>query len=300
MNTSTFDSPWLGALHAAANGWPVFPLRPGSKRPALHGESRCPRTGACADGHAKWEDRATTDPEQIRRCWETGPFNAGIATGPAGLVVVDLDVPKNDKGMKDMPCGMTTFTALCERAGQPVPTTHTVRTPSGGSHLYFRSPEGARLGNTAGTLGALIDTRAWGGYVVASGSITPQGAYEIDDPAPVGPLPAWLASLLNPARTPQTPPTVHVPRNVPAYVAAALRNEAAAVAGAWEGTRNLTLVRAARALGRFVASGDLDRGTVQDALKEAGEAAGLSERDCTPAIANALDWSITHNPGPTA
>jgi hypothetical protein len=42
-------------------------------------------------GHAGWEQRATTDPNRIRRAWSTGPFNVGIATGPAGLVVVDVD-----------------------------------------------------------------------------------------------------------------------------------------------------------------------------------------------------------------
>ncbi|MGI5516009.1 bifunctional DNA primase/polymerase [Streptomyces sp. CA-106131] len=38
---------------------------------------------------------------------------------------------------------------------------------SGGFHLYFAAPPGVRLGNTAGRLGKRIDTRAWGGHVVA-------------------------------------------------------------------------------------------------------------------------------------
>ncbi|MFE5871691.1 bifunctional DNA primase/polymerase [Streptomyces roseifaciens] len=286
----------LAALDAAANNWPVFPLRPGGKRPALHGEDHCPRTGCCTDGHTKWEDRATTDPLRIRQCWQTGPYNVGLATGPAGLLVVDLDVPKG-KSVKDMPCGMTTFQALCERAGEPVPATRTVRTPSGGWHLYFHPPYKVRLGNTAGKVGPLIDTRGWGGYVVAPGSTTPQGTYELVNRGPVEGLPQWLAKVLIPPRRPQEPPRASVPRDVPAYVAAALRNEVANVANAWEGTRNLTLVRAARALGRFVASGDLDRTAVEEALKEAGVMSGLSESDCAPAITHALNWSIAHNPG---
>ena len=36
------------ALDAAARGWHVFPLRQGGKRPALHGETACPGTGATA------------------------------------------------------------------------------------------------------------------------------------------------------------------------------------------------------------------------------------------------------------
>ncbi|MFC9061601.1 bifunctional DNA primase/polymerase, partial [Streptomyces sp. NPDC057074] len=124
------------ALDAAARGWHVFPLRPGTKRPALHGEQRCPATGPCAGGHRKWEQRATTDPDRIRATWSTAPFNVGIATGPSGLVVIDLDVPK-DKSSGDAPYGATTFRALCERAGHAVPATYRVRTASGGQHLYF-------------------------------------------------------------------------------------------------------------------------------------------------------------------
>ncbi|WP_245704040.1 bifunctional DNA primase/polymerase, partial [Streptomyces lushanensis] len=98
-------------LAAAERGWHVFPLRPGDKRPALHGSTACPRTGDCAAGHRKWEDRATTDPARIRRAWSVRPFNIGIATGPSGLLVVDLDMPKaNSK--KGTPSGATTFRAL--------------------------------------------------------------------------------------------------------------------------------------------------------------------------------------------
>ncbi|MZE78511.1 bifunctional DNA primase/polymerase [Streptomyces xinghaiensis] len=286
------------ALDAAARGWPVFPLRPGGKRPALHGESRCPRTGQCAAGHRKWEQRATTDPGRIRAAWSAGPFNVGIATGPAELVVIDLDVPKDGKDRKGAPCGATTFTALCERAGQAVPATRTVRTASGGTHLYFTAPPGARLGNSAGRLGKLIDTRAWGGYVVAAGSTTPAGVYEVTDDSRACPLPGWLRDLLSPQPQPPSPARLSSAAvgNVPAYAAAALRNEAAAVAGAPEGSRNWTLTRAARALGRFVAAGDLPRSVVEEALKQAGEAAGLRERECAPVIVSALNWSIAHNP----
>lgn len=176
------------ALAAAARGWPVIPLRPGRKYPALHGEDACPGTGDCAGGHRKFEQRATTDPERIRRCWAAGPYNVGIATGPAGLLVVDLDTlkPKDKKGTPD---GVASFLALCERAGQAVPTTRTIRTPSGGRHLYFTAPAGVRLGSSKGTLAPKIDTRAWGGQVVAPGSVTREGPYAVLDDAPVANLP---------------------------------------------------------------------------------------------------------------
>ncbi|MFF8728877.1 bifunctional DNA primase/polymerase [Streptomyces sp. NPDC015171] len=282
------------ALQAAECGWHVFPLRPGTKRPALHGESSCPRTGVCAGGHVKWEQRATTDPDRIRAAWSLAPFNVGIATGPSGLVVVDLDVPK-DKGSSDAPDGAATFQALCERAGHAVPATYRVRTASGGRHLYFTAPPGTRLANTAGTIGELVDTRAWGGYVVAAGSITPAGTYESLCGLETAVLPPWLHTILRPApRTPQAPATA-IPGQSTRYADVALANETRAVAGAHVGQRDGTLLRAARALGRFVAWGDLPRHVVEQALQEAGELAGLSPAECRSTLRSALNWSITHN-----
>ncbi|MEU0990688.1 bifunctional DNA primase/polymerase [Streptomyces sp. NPDC005953] len=285
------------ALDLAAQGWAVFPLRPGDKRPALHGERSCPRSGACVSGHLKWESRATTDPDRIRRAWSTGPFNIGLATGPSGLVVIDLDKPKTqDKGSTDTPDGVTTFEALCERSGQPVPTTRTIRTASGGRHLYFTAPSVGRLANTASKLGPLVDTRAWGGYVVAPGSTTPTGTYEVTDPSPIAELPAWLYDVLTPCQVSRSLTAMPSTTRASRYASAALKAETAAVAGAGEGVRNWTLVRAARALGRFIASGDLSRTEVEDALKWAGSTAGLRESECRSALTSALNWSIANNP----
>jgi hypothetical protein len=287
------------ALAAAARGWHVFPLRPGTKRPALHGETACPGTGPCAGGHRKWEDRATTDPDRIRAAWERAPFNVGIATGPSGLLVVDLDVPK-DNSNGDAPGGAATFGALCERTGQAVPRTRTVRTASGGQHLYFTAPAAVRLHNTAGTLAPLVDTRAWGGYVVAAGSTIDGTRYETVGPALLRPLPGWLKVLLVPPHPVNRPP-VAAPvsgRRRP-YVDAALAREIAAVTTAREGQRNATLLRAGRALGRFVASGDLSRTEVESALQGAGESAGLPVAECRATLRSALEWSIAHNTAPT-
>ncbi|WP_327235752.1 bifunctional DNA primase/polymerase [Streptomyces sp. NBC_01317] len=287
------------ALTAAERGWHVFPLRTGDKRPALHGEERCARTGDCAGGHRKWEQRATTDPGRIQYCWDYQPANIGIATGPSGLVVVDLDMPKPHSSA-GTPSGAATFKALCERAGQAVPTTYRTRTPSGGHHLYFTAPGDVRLTNTAGKLGELIDTRAWGGYVVAPGSATPAGPYVVADPAPVAPFPEWLYALLTVRQESGALTAAPTPPKGPAYATAALKAETANVATAQEGVRNATLVRAARALGRFVATGALTRAEVEDALNWAGSASGLRESECRPAITSALNWSIAHNPGRAA
>ncbi|MEV5310532.1 bifunctional DNA primase/polymerase [Streptomyces sp. NPDC052610] len=282
------------ALEAAERGWHVFPLRVGTKRPALHGKDACPRNGPCTNGHLKWEQRATTDPDRIRAAWSRAPFNVGIATGPSGLLVVDLDVPK-DKGSSDAPDGAATFQALCERAGHAVPTTYRTRTASGGEHLYFTAPDGVRLTNTAGTIAELVDTRAWGGYVVAAGSTTPAGNYEALCDSVAAPLPAWLHTILQPAPKPSQAPSTAVTAQSRRYADVALANETANVAHAVEGEREATLFRAARALGRFVAWGDLPRSVVEQALQEAGQAAGLTAAECRSTLRSALDWSIAHN-----
>ncbi|MET7731203.1 bifunctional DNA primase/polymerase [Streptomyces sp. NPDC005402] len=280
------------ALQAAERGWPVIPLRPGSKVPALHGERRCPRTGDCAHGHRTFERRATTDPARIERCWATGPFNVGIATGPAGLLVVDLDTlkPEDEKGTPD---GAANFQALYERAGQVAPITRRIRTPSGGEHLYFAAPDGVRFANTTGTLTPKVDTRAWGGQVVAPGSVTTQGPYTVLDDQPVANLPEWLQKALTAPQRPVTAPTLPtLARDTDRYAAAVLRREVAAVATTREGGRQAELLRAVRAVGRFVAWGDLDRATVEAAFTCGGESAGLPPGECRATIRKALDYSI--------
>lgn len=280
------------ALAAAERGWPVIPLHPRSKVPALHGERRCSETGDCASGHRTFEMRATTDPARIERCWASGPFNVGIATGPAGLLVVDLDTlkPKDEKGTPD---GAANFLALCERAGHTVPATRRIRTPSGGQHLYFTAPPTVRFTNTTGTLTPKVDTRAWGGQVVAPGSVTPDGPYTVLDDAPVTNLPEWLQKALT---TPQGPVRALIPptvaRDTDRYAAAVLEREVTAVATTAEGGRQAELLRAVRAVGRFVAWGDLDRTTVETAFTCGGESAGLSPAECRNTIRKALDYSI--------
>jgi hypothetical protein len=290
------------ALAVAARGWPVIPLRPGDKPPALHGERRCPRTGDCTGGHRTFEQRATTDPARIERCWSAGPFNIGTATGPAGLVVVDLDTlkPKDKKGTPD---GAESFLALCERAGQAVPTTYRVRTPSGGEHLYFTAPTGVRLHNTAGTLAPKVDTRAWGGQVVAPGSVTPAGLYAVVDDVPVADLPQWLHNALT---VPQKPATVAFRpapvRDASRCAAVALERETADVAARRDvGRRNTELLRAVIRVGRYVARGDIDRTAVEQAFQGAGESAGLTAAECRTTIASGLAYSIrTVRPRETA
>ncbi|MEU5985044.1 bifunctional DNA primase/polymerase [Streptomyces sp. NPDC047434] len=281
------------ALSAADRGWPVFPLRPGDKRPAGHAEARCPGTGRCSAGHRTPEQRATTDADTIAAAWAAAPYNIGIATGPAGLLVVDLDVPKDItdtappewEGVAD---GLDVFAALCEKAGERLPTeTYTVRTRRGGQHLYFTVPEGKTLRSGAGVLGWKVDTRAWGGYVVAAGSEVQGRSYEVIHDAPPISLPAWLSDLLttSPAPAPMAIETLAARmRHASAYTAAAVRGELEKVLAAREGGRNRALYFAAYALARFIRLGDLTEGEAEAELASAGLAVGLQAGECRAAI----------------
>jgi Bifunctional DNA primase/polymerase, N-terminal len=235
------------ALATAAAGMPVFPLRPGTKVPAL--------------GRG-WQHRATRDPERIRWWWHRSPFNIGVLTG-RGLLVVDLDAPK----VRHQPHGRLTLLVLARELDVHVPRgTRTVLTAGGGQHLYFRLPAGVVLPNTAGALGVHVDTRADGGYVVGPGSVVMGRRYRLLGEAPVAPVPVWLLDRLRPRARPGTT----VPRDVSsAYVQAAVKGEVELVASAAVGTRNRTLFRAAARLGRFVVLGHLSVSDIESVLGDA-------------------------------
>ncbi|MEY2243060.1 bifunctional DNA primase/polymerase [Streptomyces sp. BF23-18] len=284
------------ALLSAERGWPVIPLHPGSKRPAGHPERACPGTGRCASGHRTPEQRATIDAEMIQMAWANRPYNVGIATGPAGLLVVDLDVQKEEE-QQGAPDGATSFKALCERAGQPYPLTYQVRTPSGGSHLYFTAPAGVRLKCSVKRLAPHIDTRAWGGYVVAPGSTTDQGTYEVSEAALIAPLPAWLAALLTETAKPAVPPAPTRVWDGTRAARTALERECAVVRAASEGGpdgRNSTLYRSTCKVARFVAWGHISRHTVEEAIQAAGESTGLPAAECRTTIRSAMQWLLAN------
>ena len=181
------------ALAYAARGWRVFPLLPNSKLPATqHG---------CKD--------ATTDLEAVRRLFTRNSGNIGIATGN-GLVVIDLDV-KSDRN------GLEAWHALCAPQ-EALQDTFECLTPSGGRHLYFRLPQGIVVQNSASKLGAGIDVRGEGGYVVAPPSTIDGKAYawELSNPPQLPATPAWLLALLTtPAKKSRTPLAVDATGRIP-------------------------------------------------------------------------------------
>jgi hypothetical protein len=300
------------ALACAARGWRVFPVRPRAKKPpAFPGHKAGDCTGTdprCRGGHTGWEPRATTDPGRIGRAWAAAPYNIGVACGPSGLIVVDLDVPKPgempppewaEPGITD---GADVLAALCERHGQPFPwETFMVRTGRGGLHLYFTAPPGAQLRNTAGEhgrgLGWLIDTRARGGYVVAPGSVVDlpgggTGRYEVVYNRPPAPLPDWLTTLLTaPATNPRLecrPAAASQVSDLNRYAATALQSEMDRVRAAVEPGRSHALNKAAFHLGQLIAAGALPEDLACAELYDAASVHfGIGTPPFTPADARA-------------
>lgn len=134
-------SPLDCALKLASRGIPVFPCyidSDGNKRPrTAHG----------------FKD-ATTDVVVIRAWWDEKPFLVGVPTGRvSGMFVLDLDRKKGKDGFSVM-----------KARGWKLPVTMTYETRNGGRHYVFEHQSG--LGITVGKLGAGIDTRGDGGYVI--------------------------------------------------------------------------------------------------------------------------------------
>ncbi|MGR6975193.1 bifunctional DNA primase/polymerase [Streptomyces cynarae] len=246
--SSVAELPLATARWCARRGWPVHPLAPGRKTPAAncpdcrtasHPPAGCPCLAAgrwCHGFHA-----ATLDQRRIEQWWSAHPnFGVGVACGPAGLVVIDIDAkpaqpPSRDRILPGIPIGdhvdltgmatgFHTLAVLAALRGQPSPaeddTTLRVQTPSGGLHVWYRVPDGRRWQCSAGSsqgraLAWQVDVRAHGGYIIAPGTRTSHGIYtplnEVREPAA---LPAWLAQELE--RTGHLPASsVPTPRPVP-------------------------------------------------------------------------------------
>ncbi len=293
------------AIAAARRGWSVFPLRTRAKSPVR--------------GFTDWEKHATRSEAAIHAHWSKHPaHNLAVACGPSGLVVVDLDTPKDGEtpppewARPGIITGSDVLTVLAEEHANGDHSwleTFTVTTRRGGLHLYYAAPENAAYRNTAGKLGWLIDTRATGGYVVGPGSYVAdtdgRGPYSVANTAPVAPLPAWLATLLEPARRrPVTSGQVHQALahrpGLAIYVSRALRGEVERVLAAKEGSRNHTLNVAAFAVGTLVGAGVLPKHLAEDELANAAGRIGLEPNEIEDTIHSGIQAGIRRPRGAAA
>jgi hypothetical protein len=276
------------ALKLAAAGLPIFPARvypePGSgrwnKRPLVE----------------RWQDVATTDPEQIRKWWRAHPSAVpGSELRRAGLVVVDAD---RHPGAPD---GVAAFAALeAENGGLPAhPETDTA---GGGKHHFFCRPAGEPLGNRSGALPEGIDVRGTGGWVVAPGSVRPDGARwqaaPSSQPLPdayrtgtLQPLPDWIVRLIRASRAQHERNERSSRWTNPggstreaAYTHATLNRLTNELGCALPGARNNALNRAAFRMGGMIARGWVDHGNVADCLWNACIRNGLVADDGPDAV----------------
>ena len=258
------------ALHYAAQGWAVFPVRPDSKQ-----SYKC---AAHSDGR-KWG--MTRDADEIRQDFTRWPnARIGIPTGAAnGIVVVETDTPEGH--------GVDGAIALAglEAEHGTLPETLQAISPSGSIHRYFRHPSaGIKIKNSASEIGPGIDVRGDGGMVVAPPSINPDGRrYRWLNRSPIAPMPAWLVEL-----TRKKPPTIsqravaaiRCPiRGANGYAAAAMQYELANIHRAEPGHRNAALNKAGFSLGQLVAIGLLNEAEVGRRLLEAATGWGNPNKD---------------------
>jgi hypothetical protein len=178
-NTARGDSK-AAAIAYAREGFRVFPCRPyPSKAPLV----------------AHWKKDATTDPAVIGQ-WRWPLI--GTPTGAAaGFVVFDIDAKHGKNG----------FETLVDLGVETLPETPTVRTRSGGMHLYLKPPGYRLISNSVGLIGLGLDWRGEGGYVILP---SPGSGYEwiegtrglplAEVPAVIMPKPR-VEPLIGPPRT---------------------------------------------------------------------------------------------------
>lgn len=161
----------------------TIPLRPGEKRAAV-----------------KWRYLKAGESQPDRPDTQGRAILTGERSG--GLVVIDVDV--RDEGFKYFERLETHLGAL--------PPTRTVRTPSGGLHVYLRSPLAFRSVTRVHVPGLTkikgedgVDIRAEGGIAVLP---DPEGGrgYKIEDDFPIAEMPpAWSIALPKSGRTSAEP-----------------------------------------------------------------------------------------------
>ncbi|MFJ6696823.1 bifunctional DNA primase/polymerase [Streptomyces sp. NPDC091272] len=276
------------ALSAAERGLPVIPLSR-TKLPALrspHHEDTDPRSPPCRGecglpGHGVHD--ASTDPAVVRALFAAAPWATGygIACGrpPHHLIGLDLD-PRPDTD----PDAALQHLARTHRFD--IPETVTVRTPSGGRHLWLTGPPGITVPNSASRLAPGIDVRGAGGYLVGPGSLASHGVYRLAPGTahlPAAPCPPALLPLLTPRprgrRGPPPPPLPGTDRG---------RGLVEFVRTAHEGQRNTRLFWAAcRAYENGIGE------TLTPALTEAALHSGLTLQEARSTIASAARLTTT-------
>lgn len=205
----------------------------------------------------------------------------GAPTGESmGAWVLDVDVHKDDDGK--IINGYETIAGLEAKYGD-LPRTAVAKTAGGGEHHYFRYVAGVR---NRGKLGAGLDVRGAGGYVIMPGSRLADGAEYIwldhdGDGLPELPdAPEWLLKLVLPEAAPATASNYHYEAGTnDIYVERAVEAELSELASTPQGGRGEAVNRSAYNLGTLVGAGALSRHEAEAGLFDAAYACGVVAKD---------------------
>lgn len=259
------------ALAAARRGFHIFPVEPLGKTP---GRLYPNRPAEEAPWTIKWSEVATTHIPTIVNWWNSCPdFNIGVACAPSGLLVVDCDLKMGD--------GIQEWADICKEVmgndSWQMWQTYTVNTGSGGAHFYYKWPP-YRQASQSG-ISANVDIRSnggnKGGYVLAEGSVTRKGSYEMDGALQlpfIMDAPEWLVKLCEESERPKPVKSLYE-RAAPTSYAGLVQ----AVAMAPDGDRNNALLWAARAM----TSDGATESEILELLVPAAVDNGLTEREAT-------------------
>lgn len=146
INESMIDE----ALHYLHLGYRPIPLPPGSKGTGMR---------------FRWKRYQTETPTErdLMEWFSAGEHNIALVTGQVevgqGVVVVDVDDP-------------ALLDAVLEHCGD---TPMQCRTPSGGTHCYYRMRDGVRYGNAVRIKDRPLDLRCEGAYAVCPWSRNDEG-----------------------------------------------------------------------------------------------------------------------------
>lgn len=274
------------AQHYVAQGWPVFPCRSHAEEHVDQATGEIITLGEKTPLTPNGFKGATRFPRIIERWWSDWPDAAvGLPTGEkTGFFALDID---------NKPGGANGFDWLAEMEAEhgPLPDTARATSPNGGLHIYFKYVVGTR---NRGALGAGVDIRSEGGYVLAAGSTMANGrSYKWEtETREIADAPAWLLDLLLPKSAPAHTQYSLSAATHNAYVDAAVDRELADLSGAPMGTRNNALNDAAFSIGTIVGAGALSEAEARALLQDVARGWGRDWSRCCKTIENGLKAGI--------
>jgi hypothetical protein len=291
--------PVESALLLVKQGFRVFPLHT-----AMEGACSCFLGPDCKQKgkHPVFPGgfyRAGKSMFSVFQQWSTVEHsNVGLRTGD-GLGILDVDVGKG---------GWESLVELAERYGK-LPPSWSVRTGSGGLHVYFRIAQ--PVPNSVGRIAPGIDFRGDGGYVVAPGSRHACGGDyqwthgQTPRDIPLADIPSWLLELALPKPGLVDDTVFELPdgellkggdviiANRPEAMARKiLQRQCEKMAQTQEGGRNDRLFRCAFRVGRLVGGGALGIAEAREAVHMAALATGLEDKEITATANNGFKRGI--------